>query len=39
MSETTAFGLDAYLDRIGLDGLPKPTLEALSVSDLKVTFG
>jgi N-hydroxyarylamine O-acetyltransferase len=31
MSETTAFDLDAYLNRIGLDGPPKPTLEALSV--------
>jgi N-hydroxyarylamine O-acetyltransferase len=31
MSETTAFALDAYLNRIGLDGPPKPTLEALRV--------
>src|SRR5258707_15040569 len=31
MSETTTFGLDAYLDRIGLERPPKPTLEALSV--------
>jgi N-hydroxyarylamine O-acetyltransferase len=30
MSETTTFGLDAYLDRIGLERPPKPTLEALS---------